>query len=49
MSKNFEKIKKYYEEERWTKQMVYNVVGKKSGITEEEYELIVGEKYESIQ
>lgn len=48
MSKNFEKIKKYYEEGRWSQQMVYNVVGKKSGITEEEYELIVGEKYESI-
>ena len=45
MSKNFEKIKKYYDEGLWTKNMVYNVVGKKTGITAEEYQLITGEPY----
>lgn len=45
MSKNFKKIKKYYDDELWSKQKVYNVVGKKTGITAEEYELITGEHY----
>lgn len=45
MSKNFEKIKSYYESKKWDKQRVYNCVGKTLGITEEEYELIVGEPY----
>ena len=44
-SKNFFKIKKYYDNELWTKQMVYNVVNKRLGITEDEYELITGEIY----
>lgn len=42
-SKNFEKIKNYYERGLWTKEQVYNVVGKRNGITEEEYKEIVGE------
>ena len=45
MSKNFEKIKNYYNKQLWTKKMVYNVVGKKTGITSEQYKLITGEDY----
>ena len=45
-SKNFEKIKGYYDKGLWTEEMVYNVVGKKNGITPEEYEEITGEPYE---
>lgn len=48
MSKNYEKIKKYYDEGKWNKQMVYNVVGKRTGITEEEYKLITGETYSDV-
>lgn len=44
-SKNFEKIKNYYDKGLWTKEQVYNVVGKKNGITPEEYEEITGEPY----
>ena len=40
----FEKIKRYYEEGLWTKEMVRNAV-KKGKITIEQYEEIVGEKY----
>lgn len=43
-SKNFEKVKKYYDENLWNKERVYNVVGK--WITKEEYEEITDEKYE---
>lgn len=43
-SKNFEKVKRYYDNGFWNKLMVYNVVGKL--ITAEEYELITGEPYE---
>lgn len=46
MSKNFEKIKNYYEKKLWTKKMVYNVVGKTTGITVEEYKIITGEDYQ---
>lgn len=46
MSKNFQKIKRNYDNGFWTKEMVYNVVGKRTGITAEEYELITGEPYE---
>lgn len=42
-SKNFKKVKKYYDQRLWTKEMVYNVVGK--WITLAEYEEIVGEPY----
>lgn len=45
MSKNFEKIKKYFEKGLWTIKMVHNVVGKESGITAQEYKLITGEDY----
>lgn len=46
MSKNFQKIKKNYDKGLWTKDMVYNVVGKTYGITAEEYKLITGEDYD---
>lgn len=45
-SKNFETIKHYYDVGLWDKERVYNVVGKKNGITEEEYYEIVNEDYE---
>lgn len=45
MSKNYEKFKGYYDNGLWTKEMLRNVVGKKNGITEEEYEQITGEPY----
>jgi uncharacterized XkdX family phage protein len=40
----FEKIKKWYEEELWTKSMVRNAV-KKGKITAEQYKEITGEDY----
>ena len=43
-SKNFEKVKHYYDTGMWSKQKVYNVVGK--WITPEEYYEITGEVYE---
>lgn len=43
MSKNFEKVKKYYDNSIWNKTRVYNAVGK--WITEEEYKEITGEDY----
>ena len=45
MSKLFAKIKKFYDNGFWTKDMVGNVVGKPNGITAEEYELITGETW----
>lgn len=44
MSKNFEKVKGYYDKGLWSKQKVRNAVGK--WITAEEYELITGEPFE---
>lgn len=44
-SKDFEKIKKYYEDKFWTKKMVKNAVVK-GKITPEEYEEITGEPYQ---
>lgn len=44
MSKNFEKVKGYYDKGLWSKQKVHNAVGK--WITPEEYTLITGEPYE---
>lgn len=41
----FEKIKRYYNEGLWTKEMVRNAV-KKNKITPKEYEKITGESYE---
>ena len=43
MSRNYAKVKRYYDAGLWTKRMVYNVVGR--GITPEEYEMITGEPY----
>ncbi len=40
-----EQIKKWYETGRWSVDRVYNVVGKPSGITAEEYREITGRKY----
>lgn len=44
MSKNFEKIKGYYEDGLWNKARVKNMVAK-GNITKEEYKEIVGEDY----
>lgn len=41
----FDTIKSYYDNAFWTKQMVYNIVGKEYGITPEQYEEITGEPY----
>ena len=45
MSKNYEKIKQYYDTGLWNEIRIRNVVGKPNGITEKEYEMIVGEKF----
>ena len=45
-SKNYSKVKKYYEKGYWSKKWVYNAVGR--WITAEEYKEIIGEDYESI-
>lgn len=44
-SKNFEKIKKYYDSGLWSIERVRAVVGKKTGITIEEFYEITGEEY----
>jgi len=44
-SKDYEKIKRYYDQGLWSKERVYNMVGKDK-ITTEEYEEITGEAYE---
>lgn len=43
-SKNFEKVKSYYESGMWGKKAVHNAV-LKEWITAKEYEEIVGEPY----
>ena len=43
MSKNFEKVKNYYDNDIWSKERVYNAVRK--WITTEEYKQITGEDY----
>ncbi len=43
MSKNYNKVKTYYDLGLWSKEKVRNVVGK--WITEEEYEMITNEPY----
>ncbi len=43
MSKNFEKVKNYYDRGLWSKERVHAVVGK--WITEKEYEEITSEPY----
>ena len=45
MSANYIKIKKGYEAGTWSLEMVYNVVGKKNGITPDEYKKITGRDY----
>lgn len=45
MSKNYLKFKEYYEKGLYTKARIKNLVGKKLGITAEEYEQITGEAY----
>ncbi len=44
-SKNFDKYKRFYDSNMWTKKMVYNVV-EKGALTAEEYEEITGEPYD---
>ena len=45
-SKNFEKIKGFFDKKLWDLERVYNVVNiGLNGITEEEYEEIAGEAY----
>lgn len=44
MSKKYATVKKYYDNNQWTKHMVWNAVGR--WITAEEYEMITGEVYE---
>ena len=43
MSKNYMKVKYYYDRGLWSKKKLKNAVGK--WITEEEYEQITGEEY----
>lgn len=44
MSKHFELVKKYYDKGLWSIERVRNSVDK-SWITEDEFEVITGEKY----
>lgn len=46
-SKNFEKIKHYYDTGLWSIERVKAVVGKRLGITAEEFEEITGQPYEA--
>ena len=41
----FDKIKYYYDNNLWSLQRVWNVVGKKNGLTEAEYQQITGFEY----
>ncbi len=43
-SKNYGKVKRYFDMKVWTERMVYNAVGK-AWITPEEYTEITGEPY----
>ena len=45
-SPNYNKVKKWYDSGRWTKEMVHNAVTE-GWITPEEYEEITGEPYEA--
>ena len=47
MSKNYNMIKDYYDRGLWSIDRVFMVVGKKLGITEEEYHTITGYVYPS--
>lgn len=46
MSKNYIKFKGYYNRGLWSKKMLYNVVGRKYGITKEEYKEATGDDYD---
>ena len=48
-SKNFEKIRAYYEVGLWGIHRVLAVVGKATGITEGEYEEITGFVYPNVE
>lgn len=45
MSKNYEKVKKYYDRKLWDIDKVTSAVGK--WITEEEYQEITGQMYQA--
>ncbi len=45
MSKNYNKVKEYYDRGLWSKTRVYNAVGK--WISADEYQEITGEEYTS--
>jgi len=45
MSKNYKLVKGYYDSGAWDIDRVWNVVGKSTGITEAEYEEIIGLEY----
>ena len=47
MSKNYNKVKDYYERGLWSSERVYNAVGK--WITVEEYEMITKEVYNEAE
>lgn len=50
-SKNFYKVKNFYDEGRWSKDRVHDAVENPIGnpwITPEEYEEITGEPYEEV-
>lgn len=47
MSKNYAKVKRYYDSRLWSVAMVHTAVGK--WITDEEYKKITGTKYENSQ
>lgn len=47
MSKNYVKVKRYYDSRLWSVAMVHAAVGK--WITVEEYKKITGTKYENSQ
>lgn len=46
MSRNFKKVKEYYDSGRWPKEAVKNAVGR--WITKEEYKEITGEDIENV-
>lgn len=48
-SKNFEKIKNFYDRKLWTTKMVWNVTNKELGITEAEYAEITGLVYPALE
>lgn len=47
MSKNFIKYKTYYDNGNLTKGKLKTLVGKRLGITADEYKIITGEEYEA--